>query len=212
MFFVMSSANITVLRGVEFCTPLLLRLIADRVMSCNCRPELESVDDPCVEGRGVKKRVNRFGVMGGGFRIRLLVDAEGIGGDELKQSDRGSIGALRAAQGEDISARKDRYYTQAIEAPRRRERAKNLITIEGKAVVRKDGTNIKVKRLEWRTGPHHETRRKSRPAPALSGSTALSSVGAPHRFPEQPQPPSPLFFLPSLRVCRNFLGAPRSPA
>jgi hypothetical protein len=99
----MSPAKSTVLRGVDFCTALLLRLMAARVMSCSCRPELESVLDPCVEGRGVKNRVNRLGVMGGGFLMRLLVvDAEGIGGDELRQSGRGSMSALRAANGEDM--------------------------------------------------------------------------------------------------------------
>jgi hypothetical protein len=104
VFSAMSSAKTTVLRGVDFCAALWLRLMAARVMSCSCRPELDSVLDPCVEGRGVKKRVNRFGVMGGGFLMRLLVVvAEGTGGDELGQSDRGSMSALRVAHGEDIS-------------------------------------------------------------------------------------------------------------
>ena len=102
VFSAMSSANMTVFRGVDFCTALWLRLMADRVMSCNCRPELESVLDPCVECRGVKKRVKRFGVMGGGFLMRLLVVAEGTGGDELGQSERGSMSPLRAAHGEDM--------------------------------------------------------------------------------------------------------------
>jgi hypothetical protein len=92
-------------------------------MSCNCRPELESELDPCVEFRGVKNRVKRFGVMGGGFRMRLLVVAKGAGGDELKQSDRGSAGALRAAHGEDMLHWKT-YYTQAMSAPKESKRGR----------------------------------------------------------------------------------------
>jgi hypothetical protein len=110
-FSVIPSAKFTVLRGVAFCTTLLLRLMAARVMSCNCRPELESELDPCVEFRGVKNRVNRFGVMGGGFLMRLLVVAKGAGGDELKQADRGSTGALRAAHGEDMLLLEHVLYT-----------------------------------------------------------------------------------------------------
>jgi hypothetical protein len=111
VFSTMSSAKTTVLRGVDFWATLLLRLMAARVMSCSCRPELESLDDPCVDVRGVKKRVNRFGVMGGGFLMRPLVVAGGAGGDELGNSDRGSISPLRAAQGEDIFATRTYIYT-----------------------------------------------------------------------------------------------------
>jgi hypothetical protein len=119
-FAVISSAKLTVLRGVAFCTTLLLRLTAARVMSCSCRPELESELDPCVELRGVK---NRFGVMGGGFLMRLLVVAKGAGGDELKQSERGSAGALRAAHGEDM-LHWNTYYTQAMSAPKKSKRGR----------------------------------------------------------------------------------------
>ena len=93
-------------------------MMAARVISCSCRPELERALEPCVEVRGVKKRVNRFGVMGGGFLMRLLVVAEGTGGDELGQSERGSISALRVAHGEDMSIANARTIHKAIAAPR----------------------------------------------------------------------------------------------
>lgn len=80
-----------------------LRLMAARVMSCSCRPELESEarDDPWLELRGVKKRVKRFGVIGGGlFCLRVAV---GAGGEEKKSSGVGSWNATRGAQGEDMA-------------------------------------------------------------------------------------------------------------
>jgi hypothetical protein len=67
-----------------------LRLMALRVISCSCRPELESDarDDPWLEFRGVKKRVKRLGVIGGGlFCLRVAEDA---GGEEEKSSGVGS--------------------------------------------------------------------------------------------------------------------------
>lgn len=74
-------------------------------MSCNWRPELERelvLDEPCVELRGVKKRVKRFGVMGGGlFGFRLPVIEADAGGDDENISDSGS-GSPPWAQGEDM--------------------------------------------------------------------------------------------------------------
>lgn len=83
-----------------------LRLMATRVISCSCRPELESEarDDPWLEFRGVKKRVKRFGVIGGGL-FGLRVAAVDAGGDEEKSSGVGSWNATRGAQGEDMAAR-----------------------------------------------------------------------------------------------------------
>lgn len=72
-------------------------------MSCSCRPELESEarDEPWVELRGVKKRVKRLGVIGGGlFCLRAPVSA---GGEEEKSSGVGSWSATRGAQGEDMA-------------------------------------------------------------------------------------------------------------
>jgi hypothetical protein len=55
-------------------------------MSCNWRPDLERCvrDETSLEFRGVKKRVKRLGVMGGGrFGLReQTVADEGGGGDE----------------------------------------------------------------------------------------------------------------------------------
>ena len=76
--------------------------MAARVMSCNCRPELEreARDEPWLELRGVKKRVKRLGVIGGGrFCLRV---AAGTGGEEEKSSGVGSWNATRGAHGEDI--------------------------------------------------------------------------------------------------------------
>jgi hypothetical protein len=59
--------------------------MAARVMSCSWRAELESVvrDETFLEFRGVKKRVNRFGVIGGGrFCFRVPAVAADAGGDE----------------------------------------------------------------------------------------------------------------------------------
>lgn len=96
------STKFTVLRGVVRVIAWL-RLMAARVMSCNCRPELESEarDDPWLELRGVKKRVKRFGVIGGGlFCLRVAV---GAGGEEEKSSGVGSWNATRGAHGEDMA-------------------------------------------------------------------------------------------------------------
>jgi hypothetical protein len=73
-------------------------LTAARVMSCSWRPELPMVrglDEPAFEFLGVKKRVKRLGVMGGGFfSLRLPVEAGG--GDDGSRSDIGSNEALEA--------------------------------------------------------------------------------------------------------------------
>ena len=78
------STKFTVFRGVLRVSRLRLR--ADRVMSCNWRPDLERCvrDETSLEFRGVKKRVKRLGVMGGGrFGLReQTVADEGGGGDE----------------------------------------------------------------------------------------------------------------------------------
>lgn len=100
-----TSAKLTVLRGVVR-VAAWLRLMAARVMSCNWRPELEraTLEEPLLELRGVKKRLKRFGVMGGGllgFRApNVAVDAGG--GDDEKSSGVGSCSQLRGAQGEDM--------------------------------------------------------------------------------------------------------------
>lgn len=73
------------------------------MISCSCRPELEreARDDPWLEFRGVKKRVKRFGVIGGGlFCLRV---AAGAGGEEENSSGVGSWNATRGAQGEDMA-------------------------------------------------------------------------------------------------------------
>ena len=62
-------------------------------MSCNWRPERESVprDDTFLELRGVKKRVNRLGVIGGGlFGFRVPPAAVCAGGDDENNSGVGS--------------------------------------------------------------------------------------------------------------------------
>lgn len=67
--------------------------MAARVMSCNWRPELESavLEDAFLELRGVKKRVKRFGVMGGGrLGFRLPNVAVDMGGGDEKSSGVGS--------------------------------------------------------------------------------------------------------------------------
>lgn len=81
-----------------------LRLRADRVMSCNWRPALDSaVRDAFLEFRGVKKRVKRLGVMGGGrFCLREPVVAVKAGGDDGQSSGVGSWNAVRGAHGEDM--------------------------------------------------------------------------------------------------------------
>jgi hypothetical protein len=76
------------------------------VMSCNWRPELESAvrEEPFFEFRGVKKRVNRFGVIGGGrLSFRLPIVAEDMGGGDEQRSGVGSWKSLlRVAHGEDM--------------------------------------------------------------------------------------------------------------
>jgi hypothetical protein len=87
-----TSAKFTVLRGVVR-VAAWLRLMAARVMSCSWRPELETAvrDEPFLELRGVKKRVKRFGVMGGGrLGFRLASVAGDAGGDDEKSSGAGS--------------------------------------------------------------------------------------------------------------------------
>jgi hypothetical protein len=75
-------------------------------MSWSWRPELESavLEEPFLELRGVKKRVKRFGVMGGGrLGFRLPSVDVAAGGDEQRKSGVGScIILLRGAHGEDI--------------------------------------------------------------------------------------------------------------
>jgi hypothetical protein len=69
----------------------LVWLLADRVISCNLRLDRDGTvrEDASFVLRGVKKRLNRFGVMGGGrFCFRLPVVA--VGGDEEKNSGVGS--------------------------------------------------------------------------------------------------------------------------
>lgn len=98
------STKLTVLRGVlRVARP---RFRADLVMSCNWRPERESEvrEETSFEFRGVKKRVKRLGVMGGGrlgFREQTVADDAG-GGDE-KSSGVGSwMSMLREAHGDDM--------------------------------------------------------------------------------------------------------------
>jgi hypothetical protein len=104
-FSTMASAKFTVLRGVTLEDAFLLRLSAARVMSCNWRPEAPRVaeDDPWVELRGVKKRVNRLGVIGGAFLgFRVPMDENVGGGDEGGSSGNGSRRPLRPMNGDDI--------------------------------------------------------------------------------------------------------------
>jgi hypothetical protein len=106
------SAKLTVLRGVVR-VAALLRLMAARVMSCSWRPELESAvrDETSLELRGVKKRVKRLGVMGGGrLGFRLPVAVKAGGGDDAKSSGVGSWRRLRGAQGEDMVVLAVRIY------------------------------------------------------------------------------------------------------
>ena len=59
-------------------------------------------EDSFLEFRGVKKRVKRLGVMGGGrLGFRLPEAACGAGGDEEKSSGVGSCSRKRAAHGEE---------------------------------------------------------------------------------------------------------------
>jgi hypothetical protein len=110
------SAKFTVLRGVVR-VAALLRLMAARVMSCSWRPELESAvrDETSFELRGVKKRVKRFGVMGGGrLGLRLPSDAvKAGGGDDAKSSGVGSWRRLRGAHGDDIMFLGVRMYSSS---------------------------------------------------------------------------------------------------
>lgn len=75
-------------------------------MSCNWRPERdnEAREETSLVFRGVKKRVKRLGVMGGGrlgFREQMVADDAG-GGDE-KSSGVGSwMSMLRGAHGDDM--------------------------------------------------------------------------------------------------------------
>jgi hypothetical protein len=85
------STKLTVLRGVVFFAVAFFDLLsADRVISCSWRCDLPSDLAP-EEGfvfRGVKNRVNRFGVIGGGFLGFRLPIVDGIGGgDEGGNSD-----------------------------------------------------------------------------------------------------------------------------
>jgi hypothetical protein len=99
-----TSAKFTVFRGVVR-GALTFWLLADRVMSCNLRLDLvaATLEDCSFVLRGVKKRVKRFGVMGGGRFCFLLPVAVGIGGDDEKMSGVGSCSLLRVAHGEDIT-------------------------------------------------------------------------------------------------------------
>ena len=96
--------KLTVLRGVVRVARLRLR--AERVMSCNWRPERESEvrDETSLEFRGVKKRVKRLGVMGGGrlgFREHAVA-ADAGGGDEQSSGVGSWRSRPRGAQGEDM--------------------------------------------------------------------------------------------------------------
>ncbi len=60
-------------------------------------------EDSFFEFRGVKKRVKRLGVMGGGrLGLRLPEAACGAGGEEEKSSGVGSCSPERTAHGDDI--------------------------------------------------------------------------------------------------------------
>lgn len=102
-----------------------LRLMAARVMSCNWRPEREraTLEEPLLVLRGVKKRVKRFGVMGGGllgFRAPN-VDADAGGGEDEKSSGVGSCSQLRGAHGDDMFS--TRIYVQETASRKAREQA-----------------------------------------------------------------------------------------
>jgi len=75
-------------------------------MSCNWRPELvrDVRDETSLECRGVKKRVKRLGVIGGGrFGFReFAVPAEVGGGDEQSSGVGSWMRMLRGAQGDDM--------------------------------------------------------------------------------------------------------------
>jgi hypothetical protein len=87
---------------------LLQRLIAERVNSCSWRPELPIAlarDEPDFVFRGVKKRVNRLGVIGGGFfSLRLPVVDMGCGGGDEDTSDGDSWSSAKSSGGEDIAS------------------------------------------------------------------------------------------------------------
>lgn len=98
------STKLTVFRGVLRVSRRRFR--ADRVISCSWRPDLVSEvrDETSLEFRGVKKRVKRLGVMGGGrFGFREQAVAEDAGGGDEQSSGVGSWRSrLRGAHGEDI--------------------------------------------------------------------------------------------------------------
>lgn len=75
-------------------------------MSCSWRPDLVRVvrDETSLEFRGVKKRVKRLGVIGGGrLGLREQTVAEDGGGGDEKSSGVGSWSSrLRGAHGEDM--------------------------------------------------------------------------------------------------------------
>jgi hypothetical protein len=99
-----TSAKLTVLRGVV--RGAALRLMAARVMSCSWRLERVGAvrEEPVLEFRGVKKRVKRFGVMGGGrFTLRLKLPVAAEGGDEENRSGVGPWRIWRGAHGEDMA-------------------------------------------------------------------------------------------------------------
>ena len=78
------------------------------MMSCSWRPERdrEAREATSFECRGVKKRVKRLGVMGGGrLGLREHAVADEAGGGDEKSSGVGSWRSmLRGAHGDDIAA------------------------------------------------------------------------------------------------------------
>lgn len=96
----------TVFRGVVLRLVLLQRLIADRVSSCSWRPELPidlTTRDPFFEFLGVKNRVKRLGVIGGGFfGFRPAIVEVGCGGDDEGISDTGPLRPSNASEGENM--------------------------------------------------------------------------------------------------------------
>jgi len=105
------SAKLTVFLGVVRDRAWLRLRAEERVMSCSWRPERERVerDEAFLEWRGVKNRVKRFGVMGGGRLCLVVVVVVAVveaaaGGDDEKRSGEGSSWRswLRAAQGDDM--------------------------------------------------------------------------------------------------------------
>ena len=104
----MTSAKFTVFRGVVLRVALGQRLMAERVISCNWRADLlrETVrEESFLEFLGVKNRVKRLGVMGGGFfSLRLPVVKAAGGGDDESISDTAFSGSLRKTDGDDIAA------------------------------------------------------------------------------------------------------------